>query len=102
MVFPRTQMGEGFAQPTPHPIIACGSIEQPSPARGEGTITLTELAARAKRRGFESNDVKQPVFPSLPSMQYVVNRKMRFVSRLHTERALARRRAYIVSAWATS
>jgi hypothetical protein len=38
----------------PSPIIAGGNTEQPSPARGEGTIRATEIAARLNpRRGLE-------------------------------------------------
>src|SRR2546423_14850713 len=48
MLWPPTQMGEGFAQDTPHPF-HCDSIEPPSPARGEGTTTLTALAALSLR-----------------------------------------------------
>src|SRR5262249_32811531 len=49
MVRPRTRMGEGFvSNKYPSPIIARGSIEPPSPARGEGTITATALALRSR------------------------------------------------------
>ena len=48
MVCPRFRMGEGFFAAYPSPIIACGSTEVPSPARGEGTTTTAEPAARRR------------------------------------------------------
>jgi hypothetical protein len=71
-------MGEGFSR-HPSPIIAGGNTEQPSPARGEGAITATEIAARLNpRRGLASHDVKQPPLKErdanlLAWRQYVVN-----------------------------
>jgi hypothetical protein len=58
MVRSRTRMGEGFRdKTTPSPIIACGSAERPSPARGEGTCN-------EHRACTSSHDVKQPIsFP---------------------------------------
>src|SRR5688500_3486341 len=57
---PSPLAGEGFAdrparsdrvrgvvrhEDTPHPICACGFFLEPSPARGEGTVTRAPLAA---------------------------------------------------------
>jgi hypothetical protein len=59
MVRPRSRRGEGFAATHPSPIIAFGITEPPSPARGEGTITVTAFASVVL-----SHDVKQPIsFP---------------------------------------
>jgi len=45
MVCARIRMGEGFSQSTPSPISTCSSSELPSPARGEGAVTLTAFVA---------------------------------------------------------
>jgi hypothetical protein len=44
MVCPQIRMGEG-PDPTPHPSFCVDPFELPSPARGEGTVTMTTRAA---------------------------------------------------------
>jgi hypothetical protein len=47
MVCPRTRRGEGVVAPYPSPLVAGGSIEPPSPARGEGIVTATTRVTKA-------------------------------------------------------
>ena len=64
MVCPRFRMGEGFVSNRyPSPILARGSTELPSPARGEGNNS-GDRAVGPAALVVVSHDVKQPIsFP---------------------------------------
>src|SRR5262245_54582931 len=99
MVCPRIRTGEGARHTTPSPIVVARRTELPSPRkRGEGTVMVTELAARC-RTVFGNSHLTMSNSPDrlVPAAHFCARGLPLNLRSPRTEGWAERRRAHLVS-----